>query len=262
MIRNAIQKGYTEFDFTRGAEDYKKRWGAQNKYNFRLELVNDKFSSKVKYRIFRVLAELYSLINEKQFLIAFKKVGHYSRRLIKSYIFLNQKLIVYRKSLKNSLPTIQPEIELNFCMANQEDIPKLVHVMGLASPKAIEQRFKNGELCFVAKKEEEIIHYSWICFGSVYMNEIEKEEKFDDSTPIIYDVFTQPQYRGKKIFPYALSQEFNYLSQKGHSYVYICALANNKSSIHGIKRAGFEVWQMIRYVKILGIKKYYSRRYI
>jgi GNAT superfamily N-acetyltransferase len=259
-IKSAIQKGYIEFDFMRGAEDYKKRWGTKNKYNFRLELVNDRLSSKAKYRIFRSLAELYSPIKEKHVLIALKKVGNYLRRLIKLYIFFNQKLIIYRKSLKNSLSTIKPEIEVHSCMANQRDIPKLVHVTGLAS-KAVEQKFKNGELCFVAKKEEEIIHYSWICFGSIYINEIEKEERFSDSTPIIYNVFTLPQYRGKKIYPYILSQEFKYLAQEGHSYVYIYTSANNKASIRGIKRAGFEVWQIIRYIKILGIKKYYFRRH-
>lgn len=50
-IRSAIQKGCTEFDFTRGAEDYKKLWNTQNRYNIRLELVNDRLSSEIKYKL-------------------------------------------------------------------------------------------------------------------------------------------------------------------------------------------------------------------
>ena len=50
-IRSAIQKGCTEFDFTRGDEDYKKFWNTQDRYNIRLELVNDRLSSEIKYKL-------------------------------------------------------------------------------------------------------------------------------------------------------------------------------------------------------------------
>lgn len=60
-IRYAIQKGFTEFDFLRGNENYKKHWKAKDNYNFRLEFVNDRLSSKTKYMIFRFAAALKNI---------------------------------------------------------------------------------------------------------------------------------------------------------------------------------------------------------
>jgi CelD/BcsL family acetyltransferase involved in cellulose biosynthesis len=57
-IRYAIQNGYNEFDFLRGEENYKKHWNTKNNYNFRIELVNHRFSSKIKYIIFRFFVTL------------------------------------------------------------------------------------------------------------------------------------------------------------------------------------------------------------
>jgi len=61
-IKYAIQNGIVEFHFLRGNEKYKMHWGTKNTYNYSLELINDVYSSKFKYIIFRRFENLKKII--------------------------------------------------------------------------------------------------------------------------------------------------------------------------------------------------------
>lgn len=47
LIRGACQEGYKVFDFLRGAENYKKRWGTIDRVNFQYNLFNRSIKSKM-----------------------------------------------------------------------------------------------------------------------------------------------------------------------------------------------------------------------
>lgn len=122
--------------------------------------------------------------------------------------------------------------------------------------KDFEKRFQSNNIPYLALHELTPVHLSWICCGDkVELEETETILKFKENSGYIWDCKTFVLYRGKNIYPAVLQHIIRDISQKYNiKNFYIAVAPDNKSSIGGIRKAGFDYIGTIRTFKILGLK--------
>jgi GNAT superfamily N-acetyltransferase len=141
------------------------------------------------------------------------------------------------------------EVEIRPFQPN--DLPKLKKFIG---PRA-EKRLKNGDVCFIAEKEADIVHYEWICFNE-HETGLQRKIRVGPNSAYLYDTYTVPKYRGKGINPAVYTNVVNYLSQRGIKEIYFIILSNNYISLRTSQKATPRKIGEVTLIKLLGKKIY------
>jgi RimJ/RimL family protein N-acetyltransferase len=113
----------------------------------------------------------------------------------------------------------------------------------------IDRRLTAHRLAYVVFYCGEIIHENWVSFDTLLPSQF----GFDSRIPVVGHGFTNPQYRGKGICPYALSYLLNDLINRNISRnAYTLVSSTNDSSIRAVEKAGFELIARLKGLRVLG----------
>ncbi|HYG60550.1 MAG TPA: GNAT family N-acetyltransferase [Symbiobacteriaceae bacterium] len=113
-----------------------------------------------------------------------------------------------------------------------------------------EERWARGETCYVAWKDDTLVHHSWVSAGSPYIGEAHVTLRIDRSDGYIYDCFTDGSCRGMGIFPAVLGHITCTLFGNGAARVWIAVEEENISSIKAIQRGGFRLAAVLDYRRL------------
>lgn len=108
---------------------------------------------------------------------------------------------------------------------------------------------------FISRRNGAVGHISWIYYRKdpnriIDLAWHEAEIKYS---------LTLPEFRGQDLYPATLTKIREFLRKKGYKRVFICAREDNRSSIRGIEKAGFQYTAKIDFTKIMGVQL--SKRY-
>jgi len=181
------------------------------------------------------MRELYALAREQR------------RRL-----FVREKIFAFEKSLPARV-RIQAKVEPEVRIAQKIDISKLAEKIGA---RGMNEGIRKGHLCFIADMDGEILHYKWVAFDEAYVSELDRNIYFDSNSAYIYSVYTVPDYRGFGLDPKVTTKVFDYLNKKGIEKVYILVRHNNLPSLRVIQKVGYRKMGEIRFIQVLGFRKY------
>ena len=114
----------------------------------------------------------------------------------------------------------------------------------------IDKRLTSNKLAYVVFYSGEIVHENWVTFDTL----LPSQYGFDSRFPVIGHGFTKPQYRGKRLQPYALSYILNDLRHRNiSSNAYTLVSPTNNASIRGIENAGYQLLAQLKGTRILGV---------
>ncbi len=116
--------------------------------------------------------------------------------------------------------------------------------------------FDNVSDFYVAKNNSGVKCICWI----YYSGDHNRILKLGSNEAEIKFCLTLPEARGQGLYPMVISAIKGYLSKKGLVRVYMCVHKENKPSIRGIEKAGFECVGSLKLRKVLGIQV--SKRYV
>ena len=120
----------------------------------------------------------------------------------------------------------------------------------LSGVDRIDKRLTTHRLAYVVFYSGEIVHESWVFFDTL----LPSQYGFDSRFPVVGDCFTKPLYRGKCIYPYALSYILNDLRNRNiSSNAYILVSPTNNASIRGIENAGYQLLAQLKGTRLLGV---------
>lgn len=244
VIQSAIGNGLEEVDLLRGDETYKQAWGSKLRGNSRVRVIRNS-------RLIKLKATL-SDINRSNWPAYVKSVP---RKAVRAKCV---KLVVFNKALTD-LEECVSSAQLETRLARREDTEALIPVFQRGKEQEISNRFKNGHLCFVAEQGGKIIHYTWVCFGGYYTEEIESQLSFGPDVPYIFDVFTLPQQRGKGIAGQVIEKACVYLRDQGYREVCTSVVAENAASLSVVRKVGFREVKVITLREAFRIKLYSQR---
>lgn len=126
---------------------------------------------------------------------------------------------------------------------------KLFSVGSLSNVDRIDKRLTYYNRAYVGFYFGEIAHESWVSFDTLLPSQF----GFDSRVPVIGYSHTEPQYRGKSIYPAVLNYILHDLRARSvSSNAYILVDPRNKASIRGIEKAGFELVAQLKGLRIVG----------
>lgn len=109
----------------------------------------------------------------------------------------------------------------------------------LASPSGlagIDNRLTQWAACYAVRVSGRVVHESWLRHDVL----LPSMAGYSRHVPVIGDCFTDPDYRGRGIYPYVLRYIAQDVCSRGVSdRVFVLVSPGNRSSIRGIERAGF-----------------------
>jgi len=126
---------------------------------------------------------------------------------------------------------------------------KLFSIGSLSNVDRIDKRLTSYNQAYVGFYFGEIAHESWASFDTLLPSQF----GFDSRFPVIGYSHTVPKYRGKSIYPAVLNYILHDLRTRNiSSNAYILVSPENKASIRGIEKAGFELVAHLKGLRIVG----------
>lgn len=151
-------------------------------------------------------------------------------------------LNLYFFKMSNPIPhiAIKEDIVLHFLKKRSPELSLVV------SNVVSDQRFSRGSVCSCLFHQNKIVSYCWLSFQEEWIGEIETTISLKMDEVYLFDAFTLPEYRGKNLFPFLLTNTITYLKTQGYCYALIFALSTNRVSIKAIQKAGFKYFRKVR----------------
>jgi ribosomal protein S18 acetylase RimI-like enzyme len=146
------------------------------------------------------------------------------------------------------LPATRPDVV--FVEARCESAATLARAIGLASAEPIEERFRAGRRCFVARVGEDLAAYAWVSQGAEDIGELERVITLQPGEAYVWDCATLPPFRRQHLYCRLLAHIAERLAAEGRVRLWIGADAGNLASIRGFARAGFEPAIRVAYLRI------------
>jgi GNAT superfamily N-acetyltransferase len=122
------------------------------------------------------------------------------------------------------------------------------------------RRFREGQICFVARIDGRIVHYSWMSRGREYAGEVEKELVFEPDERYLYNCRTLPAARGKGIYPTVIARAMREAHAAGARRMAALVSADNVASLRSFEKMRFRVREEIRLRRILWHRRHQTIR--
>lgn len=120
-------------------------------------------------------------------------------------------------------------------------------------------RWHQGQQCFVASINGLIAGFGWVAHGRLWIDEIELLYELGPGEVFIYDCYVDAFHRGVGIYPALIDAAARNARRAGSApaVALIASMAWNKASIRGIGKTNFKKCRRIRYLKLIGLRKWW-----
>jgi len=123
-----------------------------------------------------------------------------------------------------------------------------------ALPDKLKERFDNGDLCLAAWVDGEIVAFTWadlkVFSFKTYRFPLQENEAY------LYDAYTSPQFRGKRIADYLRYQLYLALAEQGRDTLYSMTMRYNPPALRFKRYLGAPVVDSGILFNIFGLLKF------
>ncbi|HEX2349530.1 MAG TPA: GNAT family N-acetyltransferase [Ktedonobacterales bacterium] len=132
----------------------------------------------------------------------------------------------------------------------------LAQAMGLSEMGEIRRRFAAGSRCYVARDVSgAIAGYGWVSRGEERIGELERSFRLPPDEAYIWDCATLPPYRQRGVYTALLEAMVSALWGEGVRRIWIGSSRDNRPSLRGFARAGFQPVARVTFVRALGLRR-------
>lgn len=100
-------------------------------------------------------------------------------------------------------------------------------------------RFREGGRAMIGTIDDAVVFTAWLADRALRVDELRCTWRPPPGSIVVYDVVTEPAWRGRGIYPEALRRVGVALAEEGMQHLWIYAEAGNTASRGGIVKAGF-----------------------
>jgi N-acetylglutamate synthase-like GNAT family acetyltransferase len=127
-----------------------------------------------------------------------------------------------------------------FTRAGPEIAQELAQVMELDNTTLVQQRFDQGQHCYVGKLANSPVTYGWVTFDEEEIGEVSLRIRLKVGEAYIWNCATLPAYRRQHLYSALLAYIVASLRQQELRRVWIGTDHDNLFAQQGIARAGFQ----------------------
>lgn len=122
-----------------------------------------------------------------------------------------------------------------------------------------EQRVAKGDQIFVAYMKQQPVAYLFAAMTDTWVDEVDDWLNIPAREVYLYDAFTVPACRGRRIYPFLMTTAARYFKKRAYRFALIFSTAENTNSARGIERCGFKCYETVDYWNFLGLKSWRYR---
>lgn len=265
IMQNIFENNLKEYDLGGSNDLYKINWTSQVKNHSNFLIFNQNFKGVSLYILeFKLIVFIKKLINPvrrsyKTAYQIYKSQGvlRLGERLIKKiihFVFITNSAIWFERDLLD-IAELEAKIPVEINMAcGSETIEWLKNreETWLFNPREIEVGLKNNHYFPTVRYKGNIIGCAKVGMSRVYIADFERIINFPADMIFIYDTFVLPEYRGRGIAPYLISEIMKFAAAKGFRRIRCHIPDWNKASINAYTKIGFKKIKNIRCMRIMG----------
>ncbi|MGH2404610.1 MAG: GNAT family N-acetyltransferase [bacterium] len=153
-----------------------------------------------------------------------------------------------------AIPSIAPGADVSISAATPDDHAATPE--GLppdASRRLFAERLLRGHVCFLARVGGEVVHYTWLGFGPWKFPDIGVEIPLSGAEAYLYDGYTMPRWRGRKIYPATAAVLLHHAQERGIRHVFARVARRNPAGIAGLERVGFRGTLGVTSMRLFGV---------
>ena len=154
-----------------------------------------------------------------------------------------------------------PRLPVTFGEIGRSPLDKLAEAMGPESVDLILQRHEQGGRCFAYWLENQIACYCWVSQRDEWIGEMEVHFRMQAGERYIWDCLTQTAFRRQGLYSALLNQIVRQLQLEGITRIWIGSNLENRPSIKGFMRAGFQPVVQVLFLRILSLRCFWIRPY-
>lgn len=221
-------------------------------------------TSEYMQLVYNITTKMRNRIRERGFVYLIKRIIYKFLKFFieKRTIIIHKRDLCYDPPQEMTIPWVG-KLDLLVCdklLTSDSSYMLQIKETSELSQREIEDRFHNGDICFLVKDENgTLAHFSWVCFKKRYIEHVDYLLKLKEDEASVYNCYTFEKYRGFSIYPWALTNIQKFLKIKGIRNVYIEISMSNVASIMGAKKAGFMAIANIKYVCVFKVIKFKKR---
>lgn len=144
---------------------------------------------------------------------------------------------------------ISPRMEAVIHEVDKGSIVELTRLAGLTKTEILD-RFAAQGRCFAVSIGGEMAAYGWVAQDFECIGELERGFTIPAGDVYIWDCFTLPKYRRRRLFTALLGSVADQLVQEGFRRVWIGSLTSQKHSLRGMRKAGFQPVLTNTYIRL------------
>ncbi len=160
------------------------------------------------------------------------------------------RLVFFEASLSRPWPTPPSSVPLEFDFLGREGVDELVAFRPRVEAADFERRFDRGERCFVARTEGRIVCACWAHRRDLKFREIRNELVISEDAVYVFDVYTSPTMRGRRIAAVVWSELNRRLASEGYAYSLSYTLGGNRAGMINAQRAGSKETRRVATLKL------------
>jgi len=167
-------------------------------------------------------------------------------------------LQLYSFHLGASVPELKPQCPCELSVLGEGSQAEVSLLPPFVATSVAGARFSRGEVCFAWLRGSEVLSNVWASCSPERVEEILQIVRPRSGEIYLFDAFTAPPYRGLGLYASLLSAALRHYRDRGLKRALIFTTSENVSSWKGILRAGFSLFQVIRYWKVMRLCIYWE----
>lgn len=185
--------------------------------------------------------------------------------LIAQIFVKHQEVVLFERDLSH-IPhihgSIHSESTVSIEMGTQNHVHGLTRLLPGWSSRIFQNRLSRGDIFFVARVGNQIVHQTWISFEDKWVPLLNKKIVLKEREAYLYQVYTVSEYRGRHIFTAVVGKVLRYLkAQEYKKIIFLVDLKAPESKRACQRVIGLDVGTIISYWRILGFRNYRYQPY-
>lgn len=174
----------------------------------------------------------------------------------------HQEVVLFEKDLSHIPESNHSEPTVRIEMGRSNHIYGLTRLLPGWSSRIFQDRLSRGDIFFVARAGNQIVHQTWISFEDKRVPLLNKKIVLKEREAYLYQGYTALEYRGRHIFTAVVGKVLRHLKAQGYKKIIFLVDLKAPESKRACQRViGLDAGTVISYWRILGFRNYRYQPY-
>ena len=149
-----------------------------------------------------------------------------------------RRLIIRERLLSQPFPEVPARVPVRVSLLAAGEIDAYMAFRPDQSIAEVRRRLDEGQQCFVAWHDRQIIHAAWAVTGRARIEYLSTEIALAPDEVYSYDVFTSPAFRGLGVAPARMLETIRYFRDRGYRCQLSAILPENSPGLRPGEKIG------------------------